>query len=336
MSMSSSIGDGAQTFSFQRRSIELNRELDRLTAELGSGQAANTRDAVRADFAKLTAVERGLRETESYRSAASDAALIASSQQNALELIASESEALSTTLLINSTDNANQMLSVDVGQSTDTLNLMLNALNTGVAGQHIFAGTATDQAPMVTAEAMLAELRPIINPAMTADEMITAIDSWFNDSGGGFETVAYKGNAATITAHIGDGEAVDIGTTALSPGIRGALMGVAMTALIAEGSGPMDISVQQDVLRSAAETLRSGDAAITQQRAKIGSVEGQIEATTTRHDTAINSLKRERTNILGIDAYETSTQLDIVEAQLETLYILTNRLAKLTLTEFLR
>ena len=71
----------------------------------------------------------------------------------------------------------------------------VSALNTRVAGQSLFAGTATDRAALAPADAMLADLDALAQGSATAADAITAIDAYFAKPAGGFYTSGYTGSA---------------------------------------------------------------------------------------------------------------------------------------------
>ena len=55
-----------------------------------------------------------------------------------------------------------------------------------------------------------------------------------------------------------------------------------------------------------------------------------------RNGAETSALEIARTDILAIDPYRTATELQSTETRLETLYTLTARLSRLSLSEYLR
>jgi flagellar hook-associated protein 3 FlgL len=54
------------------------------------------------------------------------------------------------------------------------------------------------------------------------------------------------------------------------------------------------------------------------------------------NSTARHALEMTRARIVNVDPYESATRLEAAQIQLETLYALTARLGRLSLTDFLR
>ena len=75
---------------------------------------------------------------------------------------------------------------------------------------------------------------------------------------------------------------------------------------------------------------------LTELRAGLGSLQGRIEETATRNSAERTSTQLARLGLVGIDPYETASKLEDVQLQLQTIYTVTVRSSRLSLTEFLR
>ena len=88
--------------------------------------------------------------------------------------------------------------------------------------------------------------------------------------------------------------------------------------------------------QQAGQQLVSTEDARTTLRARIGTVEAQIEAARTRNSAEETSLGILRSDLGSVDPYEAATRLQTVQSQLESLYLVTARVSRLSLTEYLR
>jgi flagellar hook-associated protein 3 FlgL len=88
--------------------------------------------------------------------------------------------------------------------------------------------------------------------------------------------------------------------------------------------------------QQAGQQLVSTEDARTTLRARIGTVEAQIEAARTRNSAEETSLGILRSDLGSVDPYEAATRLQAVQSQLESLYLVTARVSRLSLTEYLR
>jgi flagellar hook-associated protein 3 FlgL len=122
----------------------------------------------------------------------------------------------------------------------------------------------------------------------------------------------------------------------LDPAIRDTLASFAMAALLDRGMLAGNAEERARLAqRAGQELLTSEDARITL-AARIGSVEAQIEAARTRNGAEETALGILRSDIGSVDPYEAATRLEAARSQLESLYLVTARVSRLSLVEFLR
>lgn len=329
-------GDLAQFLQSRARISSAQQDLSRLTGELSSGRRADLGQAVRGDFTSLTSVERGLRMTSAYTQAAGLAGDYFSTMQRGLETVQSEIGTLGPDLMAAAGFGlSDQMLTAAIA-SEASLSLSITALNTQIGGRSPFAGIATNQSALVSADDILTDLEALVAGAPDAATMITLVDDYFNDPAGGYETTAYLGDPQPQSGFtISDGETVEAGITALDPAIRKAFSGLAIGALMVRNAGPGDPASLTELSLAAGERLQEGQDALTDMRADLGVAEAQVENAMTRHRATETALGLERTRIVSADPFETATELQNVETRLETLYLLTSRLSRLSLSEYL-
>ena len=68
----------------------------------------------------------------------------------------------------------------------------------------------------------------------------------------------------------------------------------------------------------------------------VGADAAQIEAARTRNAAEETSLGILRSDIGSVDPYEAGTRLEAIQSQLESLYLVTARVSRLSLAEYLR
>ena len=333
-----SVGDMAQVYQMRRHNAGLKALATTLAGELTSGNKHDTGAAVRGDFTALAGVERALTTLASYATAAAEAGQLAATQQVALGSIGAMLTDLGPTLLSASTSSSHTMVSATTADARQKFGAVIGALNTSTAGRYSFAGAATDTRPLATPESILAALATAIAPETTVSGIVTAVAAWFDApaGAGGYLDTAYGGGAALSPFRIASGESVDIGITAAAPEVRDLLKGLALAALVSEGALAGDATARSNLTRVAGEwVMRASDTATTL-RARVGTAEAQIEDTATRTTAEATALEIVRAGMTAADPYDTATALQAVQAQIETLYTLTARLANLKLTDYLR
>jgi flagellar hook-associated protein 3 FlgL len=181
---------------------------------------------------------------------------------------------------------------------------------------------------------MLAALQTAATGATTAGQVAAAVSTWFADPLG--YGAFYQGGDPLSPAPIAPGETAELGTTAMDPILRDTLAAFAMAALLDHGVLAGDAVERGRLAQQAGQQLVSTEDARTTLRARIGTVEAQIEAARTRNSAEETSLGILRSDLGSVDPYEAATRLQTVQSQLESLYLVTARVSRLSLTEYLR
>lgn len=329
-------GDMARGFLLQRQHMQARADLNRLTEELASGQHKDIGRALKGDFTALAGITHGLDMTEAYRSAASEAGLLTSVAQAALEAVQTNLDDIGPALLAATRGGSEQQMSLVSDSARNRLDSMVASLNQTAAGRGLFSGANTDSDALVSTDDLLALLDPLATGAADAADLVATLESWFMDPGGGYETLAHLGSPETPALVVAQGVALDNPLTALDPGLRRALMGMALATLANQGSGGFGPDGQRQLLEAAAVNIVESQAGVTDLRARLGHVEGRIAAAQVQNDSTRAALDLERSRLTSVDPYATATRLQQAKTRLESLYLLTTRLSRLSLTEFLR
>ncbi|MCU0906183.1 MAG: hypothetical protein MUF73_01785 [Rhodobacteraceae bacterium] len=329
------IGDLAQAFQTRRQNTNLTRELNRLTEELSTGRRTEIKGGASGDRAPLAAIERDLVTLRSESFALTEAGQFVTILQSALGRTQDILTTISSNIFTIVAPAQPAMATRVIAESRVDFAAMVGALNTDIAGRRLMAGTATDGPALAAPDTILAALETVINAAPTRADALTAVDAWFAP-GGGFDTVAYLGSTTPLAPMRIGGEDIpqDIRATDAEP--RAALAAAALAALA--GTGPLGASDGDriDTLRLAAERGLAATDALTQVRARVGTAENTVERAETRTASRVAALELARAELTDIDPFATATRAREVQTQLESLYTLTARLSRLSLTEFLR
>jgi len=188
--------------------------------------------------------------------------------------------------------------------------------------------------PLGSADDLLAALETAAIGATTAGTVAAAVVNWFADSLG--YGAFYQGGTPLSPAPIAPGETAELSVTAMDPAIRDTLAAFAMAALLDRGLLAGNAEERARLAqRAGQELLTTEDARITL-AARVGSVEAQIEAARTRNSAEGTALGILRSDIGSVDPFEAATRLENARSQLESLYLVTARVSRLSLVEFLR
>jgi flagellar hook-associated protein 3 FlgL len=184
---------------------------------------------------------------------------------------------------------------------------------------------------------MLTALRPLLAGVTDCATAAGIVEDWFMAPGGGYETAAWQGGPGDAApAILAEGVQADTAVSALDPAIREALSGLAMAALAAEGTGPVTQAARRDFATAAAGQMQAGEDRLILLRSDLGAGQARIETARVEIEATRSGLEIERSRLTDVDGFKTATELQAVQTRLETLYLLTARLSRLSLSEFLR
>jgi flagellar hook-associated protein 3 FlgL len=330
------IGDLSQSFQLRRDNARLKDDMQRLTAELSSGRTADLRATTRGDLRPLAALERSVSLLERFRTSNAEAALFAEVAQTALADVDSAATMLSSSALLARTSAVPAQIDAVGREAAQLFESAVSRLNVQAAGRTVFAGLATDGPALRSGAEILDALETATAGAATAADVTTALDTWFGP-GGGYETFAYTGSADPLRPlRVSASDLVDLPVTALATEIRDTLKGLAKSALLDRGILGGNTAERSALAGASGEALIGARAGITALRAVVGDTEAAIDRARIRNAAELSGAEVARAALVQADPFRAAAELQAVQGQLETLYAVTARLSRLSLTSFLR
>ncbi len=245
-------------------------------------------------------------------------------------------------------------------QARAALESTIATMNTSYNGDHLFSGTASDQAPLtrwgeVSARTGLSPeevLSDIVGTGPTtvaeADAMISEIEAFFAsansaDPDRNFEATMFNGtpllNASgdpsnRITARINEGQELVYGVQANDEPFRETLKGLAMLSLV-DVSQIGDSATYTRWMEAVNASLSSGSQGALESSSSIG-FNQQVVATTQEQLNDMSLVQRTQiSNFESVDPYEAATMVSSLETQLQASYNVTARLSQLSLLNYL-
>jgi flagellar hook-associated protein 3 FlgL len=212
----------------------------------------------------------------------------------------------------------------------------VDALNTRHAGASVLAGTSVRGPSVAGADTMLDRIVTLAGPGADAATLQATAEAWFAP-GGGFETDGWLGTGPADPVRLGP-DAGALGARppdAADPRLRDTLSGLAMGALVGRGL-PADPAGRAALAEVAGSRLAAAAEPRAALRADLGLLESVVAQADTQNIAARAALELARNDMLGADPYTTATALQDTQTRIETLYLMTARLARLNLAEYLR
>ncbi|QFT58386.1 flagellar hook-associated protein FlgL [Sulfitobacter sp. THAF37] len=333
--MNASIGDLAVSYTQRRRNVALKQDINRLTAELASGQISDTRKVLAGNYSYLTDIERKMTTLSGYSVATAEAAHYAGAMQTSLGQIGEITQDLSASLLATGTNTNGPSASTTASEARNALGGIVGRLNAQIAGRHMFSGTATDRAPLVDVDTLLTSLSSAMAGATTPDDMLAAAQAWFDDPAG-FAASAYVGAADALAPfQLSLTEAVTLDVNATAPELRDSLRLTAVAALADDPSFAMTGADQKDLFSKVGKAMLFTQDDLISLQSRVGYAEARIDEITARNAAELTSLEYTKSALLSIDPFEAATRLEEAQFQLQSLYSVTVRMSQLSIVNFL-
>ncbi|WP_176473780.1 flagellin [Actibacterium ureilyticum] len=328
----------ARSFVLSQQNKALSAQIGQLSQELGTGQVADIGRKTGGDYAPLAQIRHELGVLNGFDTATQEATLRAGLVQNSLTQIGDTADQLAGDLLIASNLEKNVPIETAGLQARNTLEQIVSALNVTGAGQSLFAGAATDQPAIASADTLLTALKAEVAGLTTANDVLDAVDAWFDVPGGGYDTVGYLGADTPVGAvRLSQTQSMALSVSANDTGIREVLKSVAAAAL-AEDPNLMsgDLTERSALIAASANRVLNATPHVTALSGEVGVAQNKIETIQAENATKRYALELAQNDITGADPYDTATRLQAVETQLQTHYTITARLSALSLVDYLR
>lgn len=333
----SGIGDLAQNLMLRRQGADLKAHMTRLTEELTTGTSQDTSRRVNGDFSALAGIERHLGQLSAFQRVRDDLSTQIDFVQNGLTSVHDSIDGFGPNLLASAALEQSSHMAAETANARSKLEQVVSSLNTQQGGKYMFSGIATDQMALSSVDTIMSEVQIAIAGAISATDFLARVDAWFLDAGGGFETSAYGGdNAPLKRLRISEASLVEQSISAQDRGFRDIMRGLVVATLVSEGAAPVLPEELSVLVTAAGQNILSGQTAVTSYQAKTGELQAAIEQenVSARAEEAV--LSAARAKVVSVDPYEAAAELEAVQFQMETLYVLTARMSQLRLTDYLR
>lgn len=334
--MMTSIGDLARNLVLQRQTGALKAEVDRLSQELATGRVADTIRRARGDTAPVSAVEIGLARANALRDAASAGLRRADALQTAMAGIDAGAGSVYRDILGLGPEPTMATVANVAADARGRFEDAVSVLRSSSGGRSLFGGAAVDGPAIADAATILAgvDAAVLAAGATTPEEIVAAVTDWFDDPAG-FAATAYLGSTDPEgPIPTGGGEGIALTLTALDPGLRRTLAALASAARagdpsLAPGAGAAILRETVAVFASASDGRIAAAEA-------LGRAERRLAEAVTARGAEATALSISRNELVSSDPFEVASALQGAQRQIETIYAVTARLARLSLADFLR
>ncbi|MGB0499403.1 MAG: flagellin [Rubricella sp.] len=323
--------DLAQALVLSSRTARLGEAMRTAQSEMATGVRADLHAATGGDLARLhqldTLLSRRTGDLDAITRFEQRAAMAETALANAAGLLEGRSEAVLAAVGFEDMPR----LRSEALRAESAIEDVVAQLNTRLGDRAIFAGAAVGEMALEPGR-LLVELRSAI--AAWPGDPDTAIAAFFAP-GGGFETAIWQG-ADAVPTRLSDGGTLGVPPTGADPAIRSVLEGLARIALSTDPGIAPSGDADAELARSGARLLATGEAALASLRGTLGTERERQDRAAAAIGAERAGLEIARGELVGADPYDAATRLQMLQGQLEALFVTTARLSELSLTRFIR
>lgn len=203
--------------------------------------------------------------------------------------------------------------------------------------RNLFSGDATNVPPYADTDTLIADVQNILSNAATSQDAEAALDTYFNDPAGGFNTRIYQGgdgDAASI--RLGDTNRIPMEVRGDSQAIKDTLRGLSVMAAATQSGLDMDSDKFKDIFSAGISSAAKGSTGLVTLESNMGVYAESIEKLNARNSAEQATITTAYQAIVSRDQFEAASELKQLEVALETSYLITSRLSNLSLVNFLR
>lgn len=319
----------------QKQAIATRNRLDVAATEMTTNLKASRFEASGGNLTRLFALERSLDRNAVFSQTISLTELRLEITQEGFGQLLTPAEDLAIDLSQASAIGDISAATVHARSARNAFVAAVGVLNTQVAGQSLFAGTETDGAALIDAEAILAQLSAAVAGATTASDALAAVDAYFAP-GGGFHTSAYVGSVDDLTpVDIGEGQRLDHGLRADDARIVALLRAQATAAVVADGALAGNDDERMAMVAAAGARMLDAKEGVLDLRSDVGILQERVENAKAARVSERETLELARTKIVATDPLEAASSYQQLESQLEAIYMVTARLAGLRFANYI-
>lgn len=319
---------------FKNQAAKANKDLIRLNADLVTGRISNLAQRRDPLSAQIQSIEKSLVTTSAFETVQLDATLFLDRLQLNLNKISNITNQMSKSFLSGDAQNDPTYLSRAAKSAQENFNDIVAALNSNIAGRHLFSGQKTTIAPLPNGESMLSALHADLSGAENLKDLETLLDSWFDAPDGAFYNQIYKGAVSDLTSfQISQNSRLNVDITAQDGRIRSLLKTTALAAL--SDQTQLSTEEREQIISTAGAKLHAVNGSIVDAAADIGTLQSRLEATKTDAAAQKMAINLHWNTLTSSDPYETSASLKEAQNHLTRLYVLTAELFELSFVDYM-
>jgi flagellar hook-associated protein 3 FlgL len=250
-----------------------------------------------------------------------------------------------------------QGLGVVGSQAKSAIGQVLGLLNTQFLGSGVFAGSNGTAQPMTSAGGtggLTSITQSVLSSAVAAkggpltsadvnnlingpDGLSSVFDDTNSDPTKRYSSSIYTGSTDGTPTNviIGTGQTIQYDSSANQPVFRNLLKGMSMLSMLSAPSTQVDDSARSALLAQAGSLLSQAQNQLTSLQGTLGNVQADLSAASATQKSAATATQNQITSYVQADPYATSTQISMLQTQLQATYALTSQISQLSLVKYM-
>lgn len=284
--------------------MRLQSEVASATTQQASGLKADTFQGIGADSQRLVNLEGQIARSQQY---VQQGEIVSARVSTMYEAVGGMVDALSNyQTLLSTAMTANQAQAAALNDTTQGLmDTIVDLANTRLSGRYLFAGNATDTAPVDLT-------------AYAAQSYPSAADTSY-----------YLGDDAVAAFKAGDEKTITYGVTADEAGFEMALRALSL------GVNASEDPVDQDALGEAYDLVNAALDALLVTQTKLSSTASTLDSEMDRQMDVQVRLEAMSSDVKEVDVAEALSRMETLQVQLEASYSAIARINGLNLLDYL-
>jgi flagellar hook-associated protein 3 FlgL len=330
-----SVGDMAQQFTSMRNGGVIKTDLARLAESLSTGKVADITKELGGETKRFSGIKYSLTQLDAYQKTSQETAQTLANIQTVLSKVDEVRGTSSQRLLLVNDSSTIAQIDEAAQSSRSAFETVVRTLNTQIADRSLLGGASVGQPPLAAAADMMGALNATLVGITDPAIIISMVDDWFDDVGGGFETLGYLGDTGPLVQkQISDTQTIELSARANDPAIRDVLKGSALAALASELPA-MDRDSKMALLEEAGARLFDASSNLVAVQARVGFTEMLVSDAIAQNVSQETSLSILRNDLIAADPFDTASKLQAVQLQLETHFTVTARMSQLSLLRYI-
>jgi flagellar hook-associated protein 3 FlgL len=345
--MISTVSTSAIRNALQRSIQTAQRELAVRQREVQTGALADVAGTLGEKAAAPISLLRQVSRIDSILDTNKSASTRLAATQSALGVVSASTQTLFDSL--SAAKGSIHGIAAASQSAKSQLGTLVSALNTAVAGQHIFAGLNTDVAPINPGNGIpagdemdaaflshfgFAKTDPaaaLITPAAFQTFATSQIEPLF--VGSGWAATVSGATDDTITSRITLSGTAQTSVSANETGVRRALFAASLSANFLDT--PLNLAAKDTIVDRALQQSSSSISALTELQGKTGFVQQKLTDAGSRLSAQRDLFESAASDLTSVDPFDAATRLNALLTRIETSYVLTQKIQQLNILRYL-